>query len=62
MTRLAVFCARVDHLQPGWRVVHLMDMKGKDSGATLLVRFGTVVQPRAAKQSMLQRLEAVFSG
>jgi hypothetical protein len=57
-----MFCARVDHLQPGWRVAHLMDMKGKDSGATLLVRFGMMVQPRAVKQSMLQRLEAVFSG
>jgi phosphatidylinositol phospholipase C delta len=37
--RLAVFCARVDHLQQGWRLVRLLDMKGKDSGAVLLVRF-----------------------
>ncbi|KAH7912112.1 PLC-like phosphodiesterase [Hygrophoropsis aurantiaca] len=37
--RLAVFCARVDHLQQGWRFVRLLDMKGKNSGATLLVRF-----------------------
>ncbi|KAJ7019873.1 PLC-like phosphodiesterase [Mycena alexandri] len=36
---LAVFCARVDHLQQGWRLVRMLDMKGKDSGATLLVRF-----------------------
>ncbi|KAJ7186489.1 PLC-like phosphodiesterase [Mycena filopes] len=37
--RMVVFCARVDHLQQGWRLVRMLDMKGKDSGATLLVRF-----------------------
>ena len=37
--KLAVFCARVDHIQQGWRLVKLLDRKGKDSGATLLVRF-----------------------
>ncbi|KAH7925739.1 PLC-like phosphodiesterase [Leucogyrophana mollusca] len=37
--RLAVFCARVDHLQQGWRFVRLLNMKGKNSGATLLARF-----------------------
>lgn len=37
--KLVVFCARVDHLQQGWRLVRMLDMKGKNSGATLLVRF-----------------------
>jgi phosphatidylinositol phospholipase C, delta len=37
--RLALFCGRLDHLQQGLRLVRLLDMKGKDSGATLLVRF-----------------------
>jgi phosphatidylinositol phospholipase C delta len=37
--KLAVFCACVDRLYEGWRIVHLMDMKGKDCGASLLVRF-----------------------
>ncbi|TFK51269.1 PLC-like phosphodiesterase [Heliocybe sulcata] len=36
---LAVFCARVDHLQQGWRLIRLLSMKGKDTGATLLARF-----------------------
>ncbi|KDQ58129.1 hypothetical protein JAAARDRAFT_34942 [Jaapia argillacea MUCL 33604] len=38
--RLAVFCARVDYLQQGWRLVRLLDLKGKENGASLLVRFG----------------------
>jgi phosphatidylinositol phospholipase C delta len=29
----------LNHLQQGWSLVHMMNMKGKDSGATLLVRF-----------------------
>ncbi|KAJ7102474.1 PLC-like phosphodiesterase [Mycena belliarum] len=37
--KMVVFCARVDHLQQGWRLVRMLDMKGKNSGATLLVRF-----------------------
>lgn len=37
--KLAVFCGRVAYLQPGWRFIHLLNMKGKDTGATLLVRF-----------------------
>ncbi|KAJ7164740.1 PLC-like phosphodiesterase [Mycena crocata] len=37
--KIVVFCARVDHLQQGWRFVRMLDMTGKDSGATLLVRF-----------------------
>ncbi|KAF9466734.1 PLC-like phosphodiesterase [Collybia nuda] len=37
---LVVFCARIGHLQQGWRLVRMLDMKGKDSGSTLLVQFG----------------------
>ncbi|KAJ6629870.1 PLC-like phosphodiesterase [Mycena sp. CBHHK59/15] len=37
--KLAVFCARVAYLQPGWRFVRLLNMEGKNCGATLLVRF-----------------------
>lgn len=37
--KLAFFCARLEHLQQGWRLVRLLDMKGKNSGATMLVRF-----------------------
>ncbi|KAJ7056622.1 PLC-like phosphodiesterase [Mycena amicta] len=37
--KIVVFCARVAHLQPGWRLIRMLDMKGKNSGATLLVRF-----------------------
>ncbi|KAJ7479758.1 PLC-like phosphodiesterase [Mycena latifolia] len=37
--KMVVFCARVDHLQQGWRFVRMLDMEGKNSGATLLVRF-----------------------
>jgi phosphatidylinositol phospholipase C delta len=36
---LAVFCAKINHLESGWRLVRLLDMKGKNTGATLLVRF-----------------------
>ena len=35
---LAVFCARIDHLQSDWRLVRLLDMKGKHIGATVLAR------------------------
>ncbi|KAK2464994.1 hypothetical protein APHAL10511_003070 [Amanita phalloides] len=37
--KLAFFCARVDHLQQGWKLVHMLDPHGKDSGAMLLARF-----------------------
>jgi len=37
--KLAVFCAKLDHIQQGWRLVRLLDMKGKASGATVLVNF-----------------------
>jgi phosphatidylinositol phospholipase C, delta len=36
---LAVFCARLVYLQEGLRLVSLVDMQGRDSGARLLVRF-----------------------
>jgi len=36
---LAVFCARVDHLQQGWKLLRMLNLKGKDSGALLLARF-----------------------
>jgi hypothetical protein len=39
--RIVVFCARLNHLQQGWSLIRMMDMKGKDSGATLLVQFQT---------------------
>ena len=37
--KLAFFCARVDHLQQGWKLVHMLDSHGQDSGAVLLARF-----------------------
>lgn len=37
--KLVVFCARLEYIQPGWRLVRLMNLAGKFSGATLLVRF-----------------------
>lgn len=40
---LGVFCARLDHLQQGWRFIRLLDPKGKNTGSTLLVRFGISV-------------------
>jgi phosphatidylinositol phospholipase C delta len=36
---LAVFCARLSYLQEGWRLIRLLDMRGKNTGATALVRF-----------------------
>ncbi|KAJ7262786.1 PLC-like phosphodiesterase [Mycena haematopus] len=37
---MVVFCARVAYLDQGWRLVRMLDgAKGKNSGATLLVRF-----------------------
>ncbi|EGN97274.1 hypothetical protein SERLA73DRAFT_183944 [Serpula lacrymans var. lacrymans S7.3] len=41
--RLAVFCARVIHLQQGWKFIRLLNMKGKNNGATVLVRFAISV-------------------
>ncbi|KAJ4494862.1 PLC-like phosphodiesterase [Lentinula edodes] len=40
---LAVFCARIDDLQQGWGLVHMFNMDGKASGATLLVKFEVTV-------------------
>ena len=37
--KIAVFCARLTYIQQGWRLVHLLDMHGRDTHATLLVRF-----------------------
>jgi phosphatidylinositol phospholipase C, delta len=39
--KMVVFCARLDHLREGWQLVRMLDMKGKDSGATMLVKFTT---------------------
>jgi phosphatidylinositol phospholipase C delta len=36
---LAVFCARLDHLQQEWRLVRFLDMRGKNTGSTALLRF-----------------------
>ncbi|THH12951.1 hypothetical protein EW146_g7218 [Bondarzewia mesenterica] len=36
---MAVFVARVEHIQTGWRFVRMLDRKGKDTGSTLLLRF-----------------------
>jgi len=36
---LAVFCARLEHLQQDWRFLRMMNLDGKDSGATMLVKF-----------------------
>ncbi|KAL5480323.1 hypothetical protein ACEPAI_1593 [Sanghuangporus weigelae] len=38
---LAVFCARITHIQQGFRFIRLLNMKGKDAHATLLNRTGT---------------------
>ncbi|KAJ3714187.1 PLC-like phosphodiesterase [Lentinula raphanica] len=35
---LAVFCARMNHVQQGWRLAHLFNMDGKATGATLLTK------------------------
>lgn len=37
--KIVVFCARLNHLQQGWRFIRMLNMTGKNSGATLLVRF-----------------------
>ncbi|KAJ7794172.1 PLC-like phosphodiesterase [Mycena olivaceomarginata] len=38
--KIVVFCARIEHLAQGWRFVRMLDSKtGKNSGATLLLRF-----------------------
>jgi phosphatidylinositol phospholipase C delta len=37
--KMAVFCTRLSYIQQGLRLVHLLDMKGRDTHATLLVRF-----------------------
>jgi phosphatidylinositol phospholipase C delta len=58
---LAVFTARVDRLKSGWRVARLMDMKGKDSGATVLVRFDSRIDSAPTlTASLLNRVKALF--
>jgi phosphatidylinositol phospholipase C delta len=58
---LATFTGQVDRLKSGWRVVRLMDMKGKDSGATLLVRFDTGVKSGPTiTTSLLNRFKSLF--
>ena len=37
--KLVVFCARLEYIQSGWRLVRMMNLAGKFSGATMLVRF-----------------------
>ncbi|KAF8621374.1 hypothetical protein AX15_007836 [Amanita polypyramis BW_CC] len=37
--KLATFCARVDYLQHGWKLIRMLNLRGKDSGAVLLARF-----------------------
>lgn len=34
-----VFVAKTEQIEPGWRLVRMLTPKGKDSGATLLVKF-----------------------
>ena len=38
-TERAAFVARVEQVQPGWRLVRMLDNQGKYLGATLLVHF-----------------------
>ncbi|KAF8063431.1 PLC-like phosphodiesterase [Lyophyllum atratum] len=35
--KMVVFCARLAYLQTGWRLVRMLDMKGKASGASVLI-------------------------
>lgn len=40
--QIVFFCARLETLMQGqWALVRMLDMKGKNSGATVLVRFTT---------------------
>ena len=40
---MVVFCARLDHIvKDQWALVRMMDMKGRNSGATALVRFSSL--------------------
>jgi phosphatidylinositol phospholipase C delta len=40
---MVVFCARLNHIvKDQWALVRMLDMKGKNSGATVLVRFSTL--------------------
>jgi phosphatidylinositol phospholipase C, delta len=58
---LAVFTARVDRLKSGWRIMRLLDMKGKDSGATLLVRFDVRIDSApTVTASLLNRVKSLF--
>ncbi|KAG6852952.1 hypothetical protein C0991_007932 [Blastosporella zonata] len=40
--KLVVFCARVQHLYPGWHIIRMLGMGGKASGATVLAWFNLV--------------------
>jgi phosphatidylinositol phospholipase C delta len=35
---IVVFCARLNHIQQ-WSLIRMMDIRGKNSGATLPARF-----------------------
>jgi len=37
--KVVVFVGRVQQLQSGWRFIKMLTMRGKDSGASMLVRF-----------------------
>lgn len=36
---LAIFCARISQLEAGWKLIRLLNARGKYTGATLLCRF-----------------------
>ena len=38
-SKIVLFCAKLDHIQQGWRFIRMMDIQGKNSGALLLVNF-----------------------
>jgi hypothetical protein len=38
-THQGIFVARIEYLNDGLRIVRLLNVKGKDTGATLLVQF-----------------------
>ncbi|CAA7264564.1 unnamed protein product [Cyclocybe aegerita] len=54
--RIVVFCARLDHLVLGeWVLVRMLDMKGKNSGATVLARF-SLSPVQSWRRSLAERL------
>jgi len=38
-TKLGIFCARISHLRPGWRLARLLSPSGVYTGSTLLLNF-----------------------